>query len=529
MKNYLLLFAALLVSAQPLLVLGQNGLPRGLSPEERWLVERGNIVPGEVIDGAMTYRHPMSPPRSIAEWEELQGLAITWTQYPEILTEIVRHSVREVTVYIVHRNEAQVRQFLNSRGVDPDSNIVYLRSDFNSVWIRDYGPNSAYTSDVDSLVFVDWIYNRPRPKDDVVPGVIADTLNALVYSTTMAPNDLVNTGGNYMADGMGRGFSSDLVLDENGPGNIWGMSDHDEESVDGIMEEFMGIEEYVKMVKLPYDGIHHIDMHMKLLDESTLLVGEYPEGIADGPQIEANIQYVISQFKTRTGRDYKVIRIPMPPDQFGRYPDDNGFYRTYANAMFVNKTILVPTYEERYDTTALRIWQEAMPGYKIVGIDCNAIIPAGGAIHCITKEIGAEAPLLITHVQPPVDADDESLILTATAKHRTGVEGMSVSVRRAGEDFMEVALVPGDEDRWEVTLDMFEPGDSIQYFFTASSVDGKQRTRPLVAPEGFYTLRLPEVTTAVYDVTTSIYRFSQIRQVALPLWTWEMHTMYVRS
>jgi hypothetical protein len=241
-------------------------------------------------------------------------------------------------------------------------------------------------------------------------------------------------------------------------------------------------------------------MHMKLLDESTLLVGEYPEGIADGPQIEANIQYVISKFKTATGRDYKVVRIPMPPDQFGRYPDDNGFYRTYSNAMFVNKTILVPTYEERYDTTALRIWQEAMPGYKIVGIDCNAIIPAGGAIHCITKEIGAEAPLLITHVQPPVDADDESLILTATAKHRTGVEGMSVSVRRAGEDFLEFALVPDDEDRWVVTLDMFEPGDSLQYFFTATSVDGKQRTRPLVAPEGFYTLRLPEVATSVYDI-----------------------------
>ena len=47
-----------------------------------------------------------------------------------------------------------------------------------------------------------------------------------------------------------------------------------------------------------YDGIHHIDMHMKLLDESTLLVSEYPTGVADGPQIEANLQYVLSNFTT---------------------------------------------------------------------------------------------------------------------------------------------------------------------------------------------------------------------------------------
>lgn len=63
------------------------------------------------------------------------------------------------------------------------------------------------------------------------------------------------------------------------------------------MKKFMGIERYAKMEKLPYDGIHHIDMHMKLLDEETLLVGEYPAGIANGPQIEANINMCYPIFK----------------------------------------------------------------------------------------------------------------------------------------------------------------------------------------------------------------------------------------
>lgn len=59
------------------------------------------------------------------------------------------------------------------------------------------------------------------------------------------------------------------------------------------------------METLPYDGIHHIDMHMKLLDEETLLVSKYPTGVADGPQIEANIQYVLNNFNRHLGHHTK--------------------------------------------------------------------------------------------------------------------------------------------------------------------------------------------------------------------------------
>ncbi|MFN8165148.1 MAG: agmatine deiminase family protein [Bacteroidia bacterium] len=107
------------------------------------------------------------------------------------------------------------------------------------------------------------------------------------------------------------------------------------------------------METLPYDDIHHIDMHIKLLDEETLLVGEYPQGIADGPQIEANLQYVLSNFNSVFGTPYKVIRIPMPPDASNSYPNVGGDYRTYTNSVFVNNTIILPTYSQQYDTTAI--------------------------------------------------------------------------------------------------------------------------------------------------------------------------------
>ena len=48
-----------------------------------------------------------------------------------------------------------------------------------------------------------------------------------------------------------------------------------------------------------------------------------------------------------------------------------GIYRTYTNAVFVNKTILVPTYRPSVDNPALDQWRDLMPGYNIVGIDVD--------------------------------------------------------------------------------------------------------------------------------------------------------------
>jgi hypothetical protein len=50
---------------------------------------------------------------------------------------------------------------------------------------------TVYTNDVDSLLFLDWIYNRPRPEDDASAGSIADAFNIPLYETTQAPTDLV--------------------------------------------------------------------------------------------------------------------------------------------------------------------------------------------------------------------------------------------------------------------------------------------------------------------------------------------------
>lgn len=481
-----------------------EGFPKGMTEEEyRFLDENGGL------DLSSIHRGIETPPdfpqiRTMAEWEEIEVLVVSWISYRSILKEIIRNAKEECQVIVLTDNLTSTNSYLTGTNggapLDNMDNVTLLNAEYNSIWMRDYGANTVYGNEVDDRFLVDWIYNRPsRPDDDASPEVIADFMGLDLYSTTAAPTDLVNTGGNFMSDGFGTAFASELILEENEIGNIYGVTPKSESDIDEIMSDFMGLERYIKMPTLPYDGIHHIDMHMKLLNEHTLLVGQYPDGVADGPQINANIEYVINNFNSMFDEPYEVIRIPMPDSPSGLYPDDTpaGYYRTYTNSVFVNNTVLVPTYRETYDTTAMRIYNEALPGYNIVGIDCDdqpdLIIAASGAIHCITHSIGVDDPLLISHQELPDTEDDQNpYVVEAYINHRSGIESATLWYRDSEmNDYQSVSMTNSGEDNyWYAEIPAQAIGTVVDYYINGVANSGKSQNRPMPAPEGYYRFRV---------------------------------------
>lgn len=462
-------------------------LPHRMTDQEKNLLPQYNAERKRQPANPLFTTPPASPVRTIGEWEELQGLQITWTSYQSMLKEIVRHAKQETKVYIVTSNPTTVINYLNQPPAVDTQNVQFVIAPYNSVWCRDYGLWSAYTNDVDTLITIDWIYNRPRPLDNVIPSVFANLLNTPFYETTVSPWDLVHTGGNFMTDGFGTGFSSNLILTDNSPAGGFNVT-HTAAEIDTIMNRFMGINRYIKMTVLPYDGIHHIDMHMKLLDEETLLVGQYPQGVADGPQIEANLQYILNNFNSVFGTPYKVVRIPMPSDG-GLYPNNGGRYFTYTNSSFINKTIIVPTYNIPSDTTALRIYREALPGYKVMGINSIPSIGASGALHCITKEIGTDDPLLISHQPLPDTYDDVNpYTVQALMKHRSGIQSATMYYRTDTlQPYTPVPMVQGfNPVYWLADIPAQSAGTRIYYYVQGNAFSGKSQVRPLPAPSGYW-------------------------------------------
>ena len=93
-----------------------QSLPHIFAPSERakmpiYLDSRSSASTGVITP-------PSSPVRTIAEWEELQGLTITWTSYQSILKEIVRAAKEETRVYIVCNNVTTVINYLAANNID---------------------------------------------------------------------------------------------------------------------------------------------------------------------------------------------------------------------------------------------------------------------------------------------------------------------------------------------------------------------------------------------------------------------------
>ena len=480
------------------LVWSQNLLPKGLTQSEQINLGRVSFTQNKVTDP------PTEPVRTMAEWEEVEYLVITWEpNFQNILRQIVAVAVNECKVIITTQNQSSVSNYLSGAGIDL-SQVIFMNDNWDSIWIRDYAGNTVYSNDVGERAITDWIYNRPRPNDDVMPSAHASLLNLPIYITNTGTNDLVNTGGNFMSDGLGTAFASDLILDENAPGNPYGVSAKTEAEIDAIMNAYMGIDRYIKMPTLPYDVIHHIDMHMKLLDEETLLVSEYPPGVADGPQIEANIQEVVANYPSVFGTPYKVEWIPAPPSSSGLYPDNGGYYRTFTNAVFINKTVIVPTYRPEVDEPALARWQELLPGYNIVGIDVDNsgenLISLLGAIHCITHTIGVDEPLWIVH--QPVDEAAQAATVTIDARieHSSGIQEAIVYSREASGDFVATPMTFIGNEVWSADLTMPNMASQVDYYIQATANSGKTLARPLVAPDGYWTINVGNLS--VEDLTS---------------------------
>jgi agmatine deiminase len=472
----------------------ETDLPVGFTPLEKQQLAVGDFT----FSGNRGIETP--PPyenlRAMAEWEEIQALTIAWTSYPGILKQIVREAKEETRVIILSEDVEATENYLmgNQAGgpLDNLDNVTILDSSFDSVWMRDYAGNPVYGNEVDDLVMVDWIYNRPnRPNDDASPEDIANELGIDLYCMTQAPSDLVNTGGNFMCDGFGTAFASELILDENDFNNPYDVTSKTSEEIDQIMLDYLGLNRYIKMETLPYDEIHHIDMHMKLIDEETILVGQFPEGESDGPQLNANIEYVLSNYNSKWGTPYKIIWIPMVPNGQGEFAPD-AYYRTYTNAVFANKKVILPTYNNGYDTQALAIWEEALPGYEIVGIDCDnnpeVIIAASGAIHCITHAVGVADPLLISH-QPLADTEDDvnPYIVNAYMNHRDGVaNGKLYWKTTIDADYNEVAMSGEGNNIWTANIPAQAVGTTVYYYVRGESTTGKVQVRPMPAPDGYW-------------------------------------------
>lgn len=78
--------------------------------------------------------------------------------------------------------------------------------------------------------------------------------------------------------------------------------------------------------------------------------------------------------------NFNLISLPMPS---AIYNNTQRLPATYANFLFINGAVLVPTYGVKEDAQALSIFKDSFKSLDIVGIDCSTLIKQHGSLHCV--------------------------------------------------------------------------------------------------------------------------------------------------
>jgi agmatine/peptidylarginine deiminase len=425
------------------------------------------------------YYKSANPPESWvetpAEFEELRGVFITWiysqSSYRPIFREIVREVSEVCRCYIIASaaDTLNIKNYLISGGVPLDSIVFYVWP-YNSIWIRDYGPWFVRKQSGGEGI-VDFIYNRPRPLDDTIPRCIGYRWFLPVYNSP-----LTHPGGNFMVDGLGTGFASNLILQEN--------SQYTRAQIDSLMRLYSGLDQFIILPRINIEYTGHIDLWTKILNDTLIMVGTYQPGHPNYTILNQNAD-TLARIKNREGINYRVVRIPMPYSTSSAPP-------SYLNSLFVNNKVLVPTWGLSEDTTALRIYQEVLPGHEIVGINCQAMSGSGGAIHCITMQIPSRRYLHIKHRYLTNTSDTiNPYPVRVQVISSAGIIPESTMIvwwRNSDTHRYFEPLVPITESMGVFIGNIPAQAlfDTVRYYLAFKNLDGVRRTSPNHAPYHYY-------------------------------------------
>ena len=428
-----------------------------LSEEEMYNTTRGvNFVETDP---------PAGEPRFVAEFEPMQGVLI---RYPLGIPEsLVVQLSNNCHVYCVvsssYQNGAQ-NSFQNA-GVNMN-NVTFVNAPTDSYWVRDYGP--WYIFEDREPAIVDNVYNRPRPNDDNVSGVFANFWNIPMYGM-----NLEHTGGNMMEDGRGHGVSDELVVQENG---------YNENNVRNKMRDYLGIDPYHITIDPQGDYIAHVDCWGKYLAPDKILIARLPQSNPRYQYYEEVAEY----FETTNccwGYPYKVYRVDEP----GGYT-----LAPYTNSLILNHSVYVPLgTNSTYNTNALAVYQEAMPGYEIVGVtnnDYSISWENTDALHCRTRGIMDFDMLFVDHRNVIFGEQEwqESIPVVSKFIAYSGEElkqdSLLVYYSIDGGEYQVAHMTPtGNPDEYVGYITGYQGGSEIDYYVFGADESGHRYTQPVFA------------------------------------------------
>jgi agmatine deiminase len=346
----------------------------------------------ELKPAALGYRMP-------AEWEPHAATWIGWPHnrtdwpgkfatIPWVYGEIVRKiAEREVVRALVQSraHEAQARRVLERAGANL-ANIEFFRFPTNRGWTRDSGPAFVVREGQVAIVqfrFNGWARYKDFRKDDRLPSWAAARRKLQVFRARAAGREIVLEGGAIDVNGRGTLVTTEeCLLDPTVQVRNPGL---DRAGYEQVFRDFLGAGNVLWLGRgITGDDTHgHVDDLCRFVSPSTVvLCRETNPADENYLPLEENRER-LAGMRLENGSKVEAVFLPMPaPLTF----DGRRLPASYANFYVADAAVLVPTFNDPKDRTALGILSELFGDRPVVGIHAVDLVWGLGTIHCLTRQ-----------------------------------------------------------------------------------------------------------------------------------------------
>ena len=329
-----------------------------------------------------------------AEWERHDATWIAWPHHepdwpgklgaiPWVYAEIVRALHKHERVEILCHDEAVLdaaATVLEAHAVDAEGYRLHIVPN-DRVWLRDSAPTFVWALD-GSVELMNWRFNGWAKYDNYLRdervGEAIEGLTGLprVKATRTDGSWLVLEGGGIESDGHGalmvteEWLLSDIQVRNPGMGR---------EDYEAAFLKYMGITNTIWLGEgCVGDDTHgHIDDIARFSAPGVVLLAyEADSSDANHPQSVDNLQRL-----EKAGM--KVVKLPYPRPVV---MDGQRLPASYANFYVANDCVIVPTFNDPNDPTALGIIAGEFPGRTVIGIHAVDLVWGFGTLHCLTQQ-----------------------------------------------------------------------------------------------------------------------------------------------
>jgi agmatine deiminase len=337
-----------------------------------------------------------------AEWERHEATWIGWPHnrsdwpgrfapIPWVYSEIVKKVSPGETVRILvasRAREARARRVLERAGVDL-SRVEFLRFPTDRGWTRDFGPIFVRRGGrvpevaIARFRFNGWAKYADWRNDDRVPERAAAALGLRLLPVSWKGRAVVLEGGSIDVNGRGTLLTTEeCLLDPEVQTRNPGLSRRD---LEAVFAEALGARNVLWLGRgIAGDDTHgHVDDLCRFVGPGTVVLArEENPGDPNYRPLEENRER-LQGLRLEDGSKVEVAFLPMPgPLVF----DGRRLPASYANFYIANAAVIVPTFNDPADATALGVLRELIRDRPVVGIHAVDLVWGLGTLHCLTQQ-----------------------------------------------------------------------------------------------------------------------------------------------